>query len=48
MDFALILGFRYFNGFWWWWWLGGDGWTVWGGWWDLCFSGGALADSMRQ
>ena len=50
MDFALILGFRYFNGFWWWWWwwwLGGDGWRVWGGWWDLCFGGGALAGFVR-
>ena len=27
---------------------GGDGWMVWGGWWDLCFGGGALASSVRQ
>ena len=23
-------------------WLGGDGWTMLGGWWDLCFGGGAF------
>ena len=32
---------------WWWWWLGGDGWTMLGGWWDLRYSGGALAGSVR-
>ena len=32
---------------WCWWWLGGNGWTVLGGWWDLRFSGGALAGSVR-
>ena len=26
---------------------GGDGWTVLGGWWDLHFSGGALACSVH-
>ena len=32
---------------WWWWWLGGDGWTVLGGWWNLHFGGSALASSVR-
>ena len=27
--------------------MGGDGWTVLGGWWDLRFGGGALAGSVR-
>ena len=27
--------------------MGGGGWTVLGGWWDLCFGGGALAGSVR-
>ena len=29
-----------------WWYLGGDGWMVLGGWWDLHFGGGALASSV--
>ena len=33
---------------WWWWLLGGDGWTVLSGWWDLRFGGSALAGSVRQ
>ena len=36
-----------FKGFWWWW-LGGDGWMVLGGWWNLHFGGGALGGFVRQ
>ena len=28
--------------------MGGDGWTMFGGWWDLHFGGGALVGSVRR